>query len=527
MDHEFGSGATDLLHALGLGDVLAEHGRSNPLQIAWVCGTARYGYAQANARVNRLADFLRAQGVRAGDRILWLGQNCHRLLEALLAAAKIGAVFCPANWRQTADELTFVLGDLAPKVVFWQDEEIGSAVRAARERSPEIPLWMQHDGVGEGSYESLVEREGTSSPAPPVDPLKPVLALYTAAFGGRPGAALLSHTSLMLQGLVISKVQDIGRDFVYLNCGPLFHVATLMTTLATFLWGGTNVFTRRVDAEELCRLVEAERCTGAFVMPPTMQQMVEVNRERKYDLTSLRSFRALPAWNAMTSEDTSAWGRRPGGYGQTEAAGMVTLAALGSGATGSHGRSTPLVQVRIVDPDGQEVGPGEVGEIVARGPTLMHGYHGRSEETSARQAGGWHHTHDLGRREADGSLSFIGPKTRLIKSAAENIYPVEVESCLRKHTAVADCAVIGRPDRTWGQSVLAVVVRKPGASVSAEELVEHCRAHIASYKKPRAVEFVDQLPRRGFAVDYEALDRQFGGGGYPGIRGGQSERTDP
>ncbi len=527
MDHEAASQGIDLLHALGLGDILAEHGRSNPQQVAWVCGTARYGYAEADDRVSRLADLLQAEGVGPGDRILWLGQNCHRLLETFLAAAKIGAVFCPANWRQTADELAFVLDDLAPRVVLWQDEEIGAAVRAARERSPKVPLWIQHDGLGEGSYESLLDRKPVASPPPQVDPSMAVLALYTAAFGGRPGAALLSHTALLLQSLMISKAQDVGRDFVYLNCGPLFHVATLMTTLATFLWGGTNVFTRRVDAEELCRLIEAEHCTGAFVMPPTMQQMVEVNRERKYDLTSLRSFRALPAWNAMTSEDVSPWGRRPGGYGQTEASGMLTLAALGGGATGSHGRTIPLVQIRIVDPDGREVGPGEVGEIVARGPTLMHGYHRRSAETSARQSGGWHHTNDLGRREADGSLSFIGPKTRLIKSAAENIYPVEVESCLRHHPGVADCAVIGRPDSTWGQSVMAIVVRKPGGSVSAEELVEHCRERIASYKKPRAIEFVEQLPRRGFAVDYEALDQQFGGGGYPGIRGGAHSKPAP
>jgi long-chain acyl-CoA synthetase len=519
MEREARSEGIDALHGLGLGDVLVEHGRSNAQQIAWVCGAARYDYAQADARVSRLAQLLRTRDVGAGDPILWLGQNCHRLLETFLAAAKIGAIFCPANWRQTADEFAFVLDDLAPKVVVWQEEEIGAAVRAARERSHKVPLWIQHDGTGEGSYEDLVGRTDSSAPAPPVDPSTAVLALYTAAFGGRPSAALLSHTGLMLQSLVISKVQDVGRDFVYLNCGPLFHVATLMTTIATFLWGGRNVFTRRVDAVELCRLIEAERCTGAFVMPPTMQQMVEVNRERKYDLSSLRSFRALPAWNAMTSEDSSAWGRRPGGYGQTEAGGMLTLAALGSAATGSHGRPIPLVQVRIVDPDGREVAPGEVGEIVARGPTLMRGYHCRSDETSARQAGDWHHTNDLGRREPDGSLSFIGPKTRLIKSAAENIYPVEVESCLRHHPAVADCAVIGRPDSTWGQSVLAIVVRKPGGSVSAEELVEHCRARIASYKKPRAVEFVDQLPRRGFAVDYEALDQKFGGGGYPGIGG--------
>jgi long-chain acyl-CoA synthetase len=148
----------------------------------------------------------------------------------------------------------------------------------------------------------------------------------------------------------------------------------------------------------------------------------------------------------------------------------------------------------------------------------MNGYFSRPEQNRARQAGDWHHTYDLGRREADGSLTFIGPKTRLIKSAAENIYPVEVEGCIAKHPAVFECAVIGVPDSVWTQSVKAIVALKPGASASAEEIIEHCRAQIASYKKPRSVEFVETIPRKGFAVDYDALDARFGGGGYPGKR---------
>jgi long-chain acyl-CoA synthetase len=182
------------------------------------------------------------------------------------------------------------------------------------------------------------------------------------------------------------------------------------------------------------------------------------------------------------------------------------------------------VQVRIVDPEGREVAPGETGEIVARGPTVMRGYHARPELSAAKQKGGWHHTGDLGRREPDGSLSFVGPKTRLIKSAAENIYPVEVEGCISRHPAVAACAVIGVPDPVWTQSVKAIVVLKQGATADADEIVEHCRAHIASYKKPRFVEFVDALPRRGFAIDYAALDARFGGGGYPG-EGQRAQRS--
>jgi long-chain acyl-CoA synthetase len=146
----------------------------------------------------------------------------------------------------------------------------------------------------------------------------------------------------------------------------------------------------------------------------------------------------------------------------------------------------------------------------------MNGYWNRPEVNAERLRGGWHHTNDLGRRESDGTFTFVGPKTRMIKSAAENIYPAEVEGCIRQHPAVADVAIIGVPDKKWTQSVKAIVVVKPEETVTAEEIVEHCRSRIASYKKPRTVEFVDALPRQGFAVDYDALDAQFGGGGYPG-----------
>jgi long-chain acyl-CoA synthetase len=146
----------------------------------------------------------------------------------------------------------------------------------------------------------------------------------------------------------------------------------------------------------------------------------------------------------------------------------------------------------------------------------MNGYWNRPEETARRFRNGWHHTNDLGRRELDGSLTFVGPKTRLIKSAAENIYPAEVEAAIRSHPDIADCAVIGVPDRKWTQSVTAIVVARNGATIEADDVIAHCRDRIASYKKPRRVEFVEAIPRQGFAVDYDALDARFGGGGYPG-----------
>jgi acyl-CoA synthetase (AMP-forming)/AMP-acid ligase II len=511
----------DELHGTNLGDLLREHRRSWPEQIAVVDGDVRLTYPELDDRVNRLANALTAAGVRPGDRILWLGQNSFRIVELLFAAAKAGAIVCPANWRQTAEELTFVLHDLEPTVVVWQDAEIGDTVRAARAAYGRgRSRWLQHDSSGAETYEGFLAAAPAADPHTTVDPSEPVLLLYTAAFDGRPNGALLSHTALIGQGLIIGRLSDVDSAFVYLNCGPMFHVATLFSTLATLVHAGTNVFTPRVDAEELCRLIEAERCTGAFLVGPTLRQIRDLNRdparERRYDISSLRAPAGRDEWNAMITVDTSPWARHPGGYGQTEVVGMLTFAALGAGATGGHGRTSPFMQVRVVDPDDREVAPGETGEIACRGPLVMNGYWNRAEETARRFRNGWHHTNDLGRREADGSLTFVGPKTRIIKSAAENIYPAEVEGAIRSHPDVADCAVIGIPDKQWTQSVTAIVVARDGATVSAEAVIAHCRDHIASYKKPRQVEFVDAIPRQGFAVDYDALDARFGGGGYPG-----------
>jgi acyl-CoA synthetase (AMP-forming)/AMP-acid ligase II len=508
----------DFLHDLTVGDVLREHRRSRPLQTAVVCGEERYRYPELDERVNRLANALAAAEVGSGDIVLWLGQNCHRVIEGWLACAKIGAVFSPANWRQSPEELLTLLDDAQAKVIIWQEEEIGATVHAAREKWDGKALWLQHDSASrDDSYEAFLAQGSPADDERVVDPASAVIQLYTAAFAGTPNGAQLSHRAILSQDVMIAMVQRITEDTVYLNSGPMFHMATLMTTFATFRMGGTNVLTRRVDAEELCRLIEAERCNYGFVMGPTAQEILAVNKDGRYDLSSLRTFGGNEAWNAMVQVDDSPWGTHPAGYGQTEMTGMLTYNAFGIGSTGTSGRSSPFAQLRIVDPEGNEVAPGETGEIVARGAIVTSGYHDRSELNAQRSRGGWWHTSDLGRREADGSITFVAPLTRIVKSAAENIYPAEVEGCLSRHPAVKEAAIIGIPDKVWTQRVLAVVVLEPDQHVSAEELIEHCRTHIASYKKPSVVEFVDALPRKGWAIDYEALDERFGGGGYPGM----------
>ena len=182
------------------------------------------------------------------------------------------------------------------------------------------------------------------------------------------------------------------------------------------------------------------------------------------------------------------------------------------------GRPVPFVSFKIGDEEGNELPRGQTGEIFARGPIVMCGYWNRPEENARRVVNGWHRTNDLGKRLEDGSLIFVGPKTTMIKTGIENVYPAEVEACLRQHPGVADVCVIGVPDPKWDQNVKAVVIRREGVEVDAQALIDHCRDRMASYKKPKIVHFVDSLPRtaQGF-VDRAAVDADFGGGGYPSV----------
>ncbi|MBM3674320.1 MAG: AMP-binding protein [Actinobacteria bacterium] len=502
---------------LVLHDVLAQHARARGAELAVGDGDVLLTWSELAERVDRCAGALRAEGVGRGDRVLWLGQNSFRVLELLLGCSRLGALFCAANWRQRAGELAFVVDDLTPAVLFTQAEEVGDEVAAGLSVADHRARTIRHDADGAEGYEAWC----ASAPAREIDDLTEpgdaLLCTYTAAFDGRPNAAMLPHRAIVAQGLLMGPWMGVSARSRYLAAGPLFHVGVWMEGFATFLAGGANVFVRRSDGEALCRAIADFGCTSGYVVGPMVDAVVAANEGGRFDLSSMRGRRGHPAYDAWVGVDDSPWGRRPGGYGQTETMGMSTFALLSSAdELGTHGRPSPLVQVRVVDPDGADVPVGETGEILVRGETVMCGYWNRPELNAVRSRGGWHHTNDLGCYEVDGSFSFVAPKGRMLKSGAENIYPEEVEQALRTHPAVAEVAVIGVPDEVWVQSVKAIVVRQAAATVTEAELIEHCRARIAGYKKPRTVVFVEALPRAGWQVDYAALDAAHGGGSYPG-----------
>jgi acyl-CoA synthetase (AMP-forming)/AMP-acid ligase II len=504
------------VHRYGWGDLLHEQARSRHAMPAVIDGSHAYTYAELDERVNRLAAVLRARGVGPGERVLWLGQNSFRVLEALLASARVGAIFCPANWRWSVDEITFALADFDPKVVFWQDAEVGAAMREARAhwREP-TDNWICHDAPdGAEGYEALIAAADPAAGFAPVETGTPLLAIYTAGFSGRPGAALLSHESLLIMAWQGMQGQAITEQSGYLVSGPMFHIGVLMGSLGTFLAGGRNIFVPRVDATGLLEQIAARGPTHAFIPAPVIEQMRAANAEGQYDVTSLFADAALSDYAIPIVMPPHAPARRAfSGYGQTEIGGLASV--MWMGGTGA-GRAIPFIQFLIADVEGNELPRGETGEILARGPIVMCGYWNRPEENARRVVNGWHRTNDLGRRLEDGSLQFVGPKTTMIKTGIENVYPAEVEACLRTHPAVADAGVIGVPDSTWDQNIKAIVVLRPGSEATAEALTDHVRERLAGYKKPKLLEFADALPRGGDGqLDRAALDARYGGGGYP------------
>jgi long-chain acyl-CoA synthetase len=505
-----------------LDDILEEHRRSRPHELAVVDGDVRFDYAEMAHRNDCLVEVLGDLGVRPGDRVAWVGQNSFRILELMVAAGRLGAMVCPVNWRQTTAELTFVLNDLQPIVTVTDDWGMAHVMAPLRDAALG-GAWLAA-GDAPGGYEDALARAGgwAHEPRGTSGSSQPVLVMYTAAHDGVPNGAMMTHRGLVATAVLHATMNGAFEQRpVFLAASPLYHIATLMGCLSTYVLGGTNVYLPRVAADDLRRLIDSEACTWAYLTGPTIGQLADAAVTAGSLLPSLSTPKAYvaadPRWAGLGRPSAAPWSLHPGAFGQTEMTGMITYTALGIGAAGAAGRTSPWCLTRLVDADDNEVLPGETGEITARGVTAGAGYWNRPELNAQRCRGGWWHTNDLGRREADGSLSFVGPKTRMVKSGKENIYPAEVERCLREHPQVADAAVIGVPDPVWEQSVTAIVVAREGAALSSEEIVAHCRDRIASYKKPKFVRFVEALPRTNGQLDRDELDRLYDGGGYPGV----------
>ncbi len=469
-------------------------------------------FAELADRVARLAGALQGLGVAPGDRVALASLNSDRYHEYLYAVPWAGAVLNPINIRWSPVEIAYALDDSETRVLI-VDDAFAKAVPAIRQRYDGLRVVIfAGDGPcpdGLLSYEELV------AAADPVDDAyrgNDELAglFYTGGTTGFPKGVMLSYTNLLTSAMGSMTTGGLhtpgGR---VLHAAPMFHLADYASWNAASIAGNTHVIIPVFEPRATLAAVEQHRVTDSLLVPTMIQLLVDHPAITEFDTSSLRRiiYGGSPISPAVLSRAMRAFPEAEfaQAYGMTEVAPVATLLLAtdhvldGPGAErlASAGRAAPHAEVRIVDPDGNEVPRGTVGEILVRGAHVTSGYWNKPAETAAAVIDGWMHTGDGGRMDDEGYVYVVDRIKDMIVTGGENVYSIEVENALAKHPAVAAVAVIGLPDEQWGERVHAVVVPQAGASVTPEELREHAKTLIAGYKAPRSVDFVESLPMSG------------------------------
>lgn len=451
-----------------------------------------WSYAVFCSRVERAAAVLRDLGLAPGERLAVLAQNLPATLELLFACARLGAVLVPLNWRLAVPEHRYILCDCTPKILAADSLHRAALARAADGMRATL-LALEEEEAGQWpSYERLVR---TTSPVPPAGSLTdPVALLYTSGTTGHPKGAILTQSNLVWNAHNAYAMHEMTSADIVLTTLPLFHTGGLnIQTLPALLAGATVYLQRKFDADETLAAIAAVRPTLTLLVPTQMQILLAHPRWPQTDLSSLR----LVGTGSSLVPEILIRGFAARGlsvvqvYGATET-GPISIyltAAYAHSKIGSTGKPAPYCEVRIVDTAGRDVPPGVQGEIWVRGPAVSPGYWGEAP----RGAEAWFATGDVGHRDSEGFYYIDDRIKDMIISGGENIYPAQVENVLYEHPAVAEAAVIGISDPKWIEAPIAVVVRRD--AVDAETLVAHCRARLAHFKVPRAVYFVDSLPR--------------------------------
>lgn len=445
----------------------------------------RLTFAQWNRRTNRMAHWLLHRGVRRGDRVGVLAQNCLEMLDLLFACGKLGAIFVPYNWRLSATELRVVVADSEPRL-FLHGPQFGPS-----DLAESVPL----QGLELGGYPD----DPPPSPQPVLDLEDPWMILYTGGTTGRPKGAIITHRQATWNAWNTIAGWGLSPDDRVPVLTPFFHTGGLhvfMTPLVQL--GGTSVLMGPFQPAQVLEAVTAERLTVLFMVPTMFQMLMEQPGFAAADFSGVRFMISggapcpRPVYEAYWAKGVLF----KSGYGMTEVGpncfSMPDWAVKQK--VGSVGHPIFHVAMRIMDGE-RECGPGEVGELQISGPHLCGGYWRNPQASLEANPDGWFRTGDMAYRDAEGFYYIVDRQKDMFISGGENVYPVEVEAALYQHPAVAEAAVVGVPDPRWGEVGLAVVALKPGAAVTADELLEHCRGLLARYKVPKRVEFRAELPK--------------------------------
>ncbi len=476
----------------------------------------KYTFGELSQRVNRLANALLGLGVEKGDRVAILQVNCNQYVETYYAAAKIGAIFVPLNFRAKQDELVYMLNNSESGVLFVGERYV-DIVNDMRPQLPLIRHYISIEGKREGMlyYEDLLSAASDEEVFADIQDDDITMLMYTAGTTGLPKGVPLTHNSFTVYVLENVNPADPEIEETNLLTMPLYHVAGAQAMLAATYGGRALATMRQFEVNEWLETVQREKANRAMLVPTMLKRVIDHPEFHKYDLSSLKviTYGAAPMPFEVIKRAIELF---PGvnfinAFGQTETASTITT--LGPDdhiiegteeekekklmrLTSSIGRPMADVEMKIIDEAGNDLSPGEVGEIAARGPRLMSGYWKDAEKTAkAMTKDGWLRTGDMGYVDEEGYFYLAARADDLIIRGGENISPEEVENVLYSHPAIEEAAVIGIPDPEWGQEPRAIVVLKQGKQATAEELIEFCRQQLASFKRPRSVVFVDELPR--------------------------------
>lgn len=471
----------------------------------------RLTYRQWNARVNRLANWLRdVAGIGKGDRVAILARDGIEHLDCFYACAKLGAIHTALNWRLHWRETVGLIENTQPKVLIYSDDfkpavaEIENAIRDSRFAIRHY-LHIEGDGIaGSQHFETTLQ----SAPATRVtcESLEAediACLLFTGGTTGLPKGAMISHR-MICWNVLNTVIHDLHHDDIYLNIYPLFHAGGLFAYLSSqVVFGNTTILVRQFDPSLILDLIARERVTVFAGVPTMYQMMLQAPNYANADLSSLRFCTCggaplpVPVIQQYMKDKNI---RFKQGFGMTEfGPGLFALAPEDAERkAGSIGRPNFFVDVRVVDENNQPLGPNQVGELVLKGPSRCSGYWNNPEASRAvLDDEGWFHTGDLVRCDDEWYFYVVDRKKDMFISGGENIYPVEIEAVLYKHPAVHLCAVIGIPDPKWGEVGKACVVLKPGMTATEEELIAFMQQHLAKYKVPKSVAFLDSLPMSG------------------------------
>lgn len=469
-------------------------------------------FSQIKMAVDQLACALQKSGCRKGDRIGVLGKNCLEYFLIYGAAAALGAIVLPVNWRLSTAEAAFALNDGKPRWVFADDSNPEWTGEIRSKLDGDVRFYNLQPG--RGPYDDMdLPDEGTDFTPTTVDLDDGLVIIHTAAVAGYPRGALLSQGNLLCSHMHLMHCMGLSAKDVHLNSLPLFHVAGLFMVFCAFHAGCLNINLPKFDAGRVVQLVPQQKVSFMFTFAPMLKSILDEQAQAGADISNLRAVMGLDAPDVIERYQDVSGGTFYCMYGQTETSMLASVGAYND-APGSAGLPIVLGSVQLMDENDRPVNVGEVGEIVLRGPMVFRGYWGLEEDTQHAFRNGWHHTGDLGRLDDAGVLWYAGRKAdkELIKPGGENVYPVEVENAVLEHPDVEDVVVFGVPDPKWKEGIKAVCVLSKGATLKPRELIAFVGGRIARYKKPQYVEFVDALPTKpDGSPDREKVKETYGG----------------